>query len=595
MKNFIKFLIFIIYFFSFLNANEKNNLATQKNIKNSILQKILTTEEKEYLKTIKTIKMCNNPNWKPIEFLKKDNSNKAYGIAIDTLHILEKKLNIQFQHIQTKNWTQSQQFLKDKKCDILPAAIKTKKREKYAIFTKPYLIYKLAIITKDDKPFVSNLDSIKDKSISRKKNTGLIHKLKRKYPNINIIETKNYLDSIQKVSTGEAYYTIATLPVISYYINQFALSNIHIAGYTNMTYNLSIAVRNDKPILMSILDKTLKTISQKEHKNISSKWSNIKIKEEFNYSYLQNALIVIFIIGFLMVFKQYILKKQNKNLKIMVDEQTKELKEINENLEQKIIIEVEKSNKREKQIFESRKMAQMGEMIGNIAHQWRQPLSVISTATSGMEIEKEHNLLTDKKFTNYCNIILKNTEHLSQTIETFRNFIKEKKENKKIIIQERIDVALQICKASLQSNQINLINEINYKNPIEHTIIIGELSQVIINIINNAKDILKEKKIKNPWIKINLKQNNETLQKTKQNKVIITIEDNGGGIPDANLKKIFEPYFTTKHQSQGTGLGLHMSYKIITESLNGKFFVKNTLNGAKFFIEFPVKKGRRKK
>jgi C4-dicarboxylate-specific signal transduction histidine kinase len=111
-------------------------------------------------------------------------------------------------------------------------------------------------------------------------------------------------------------------------------------------------------------------------------------------------------------------------------------------------------------------------------------------------------------------------------------------------------------------------------------VIVGELPQVLINIINNAKDILIEKQIENPWIKISLKK--------KTHNVKIFIEDNGGGVPDEILPKIFEPYFTTKHQSKGTGLGLYMSYKIIVQSLNGELHVKNTENGAKFTITLPL-------
>ena len=108
----------------------------------------------------------------------------------------------------------------------------------------------------------------------------------------------------------------------------------------------------------------------------------------------------------------------------------------------------------------------------------------------------------------------------------------------------------------------------------------GELPQVVINIINNAKDILVEKEIKDPWIKIKLKN--------QKDKAIISIEDNAGGIPEDVMVRIFEPYFTTKHQSQGTGLGLHMSYKIIKESLKGHIYAINTQNGAKFYIELPL-------
>jgi len=249
-------------------------------------------------------------------------------------------------------------------------------------------------------------------------------------------------------------------------------------------------------------------------------------------------------------------------------------------MEEKIKNREEQNRQKDQQIFEASKLVQMGEMIGNIAHQWRQPLSVISTAASGMKLEKEYDLLTDEKLNEYCDSIINNTDYLSRTIDTFRNFIKDKKDKKDIILQNQIDEALNIVSSTLRSHFIELINKIDYKDKIKLTITVGELSQVIINIINNSKDILIEKKIEEPFVIISCYRKNDMA--------IISIEDNGGGIPEDIISKVFEPYFTTKHQSQGTGLGLHMSYKIITESLNGKLYVKNTDFGAKFYIELPL-------
>ena len=240
----------------------------------------------------------------------------------------------------------------------------------------------------------------------------------------------------------------------------------------------------------------------------------------------------------------------------------------------------EQNRLKDKQLHESSKMAQMGEMIGNIAHQWRQPLSFISTAASGMKVQKEYSILTDEKFYNYCDQIVEHTHFLSETIDTFRNFIRDNKEIREIILQNEIDNTLKVISSSLSNNYIRLLNKINYDTEIKMLMSMGELSQVIINIINNAKDILLEKKIESPYIEIEL----YTIDK----KVIIAISDNGGGIPSEIIEKVFDPYFTTKHKSQGTGLGLHMSYKIITESLKGKIYVQNTKEGAKFFIELPL-------
>ena len=237
---------------------------------------------------------------------------------------------------------------------------------------------------------------------------------------------------------------------------------------------------------------------------------------------------------------------------------------------------------KEQILSQSTKMAQMGAMIGNIAHQWRQPLSIITTAATGIQVKKEYGILSDEELYKFVESIEINTQYLSDTIDTFRNFIKEKVELKEVIIQKRIDNALNIIFTRIENKHIKLINKINYGQPIYATIVVGELSQVIINIINNAIDILEKQQIDKKWIQIDLTSDDKT--------VTITIEDNAGGIPNEILPNIFEPYFTTKHQSQGTGIGLYLSYDIIVNHMKGKLYAKNTQNGAKFFIEIPIEK-----
>jgi PAS domain S-box-containing protein len=232
------------------------------------------------------------------------------------------------------------------------------------------------------------------------------------------------------------------------------------------------------------------------------------------------------------------------------------------------------------QMLEQSKMAAMGEMIGNIAHQWRQPLSVITTVASGVAFKQEYKTLKEEDIPKDMDNIVQSAEYLSETIETFRNFLKEKKERKNICIQNRLHEVLNILKATIKNNDINIIDNISNSELVTINMVSGELEQVIINIINNSKDVFLEKNIEERWIKLELEK--------YEDKVVFSIEDNGGGIPEHIMPKIFEAYFTTKHQSKGTGLGLNMSYRIVTESLGGKLYVKNTNNGAKFFIEIPM-------
>ncbi len=245
-----------------------------------------------------------------------------------------------------------------------------------------------------------------------------------------------------------------------------------------------------------------------------------------------------------------------------------------------LIRDITNEKRRDKIIEEQIKMSSMGEMIGNIAHQWRQPLSIITTSATGLQVMKEHGVLDDKSFYDNLNQIETTAQYLSKTIDTFKNFLKDKKEYKEDILQNRVNNALTIVTATLTNNFIELRNNIDKVEPIKVKIITGELEQVIINIINNSKDAILEKEIKNPWIEINLKQLDGCA--------VLTIEDNGMGIPEDVLPKIFELYFTTKSEDKGTGLGLHMSSKIIKESLNGNIYAQNTHNGASFIIELPL-------
>jgi PAS domain S-box-containing protein len=232
-------------------------------------------------------------------------------------------------------------------------------------------------------------------------------------------------------------------------------------------------------------------------------------------------------------------------------------------------------------IAEQTKLASMGEMIGNIAHQWRQPLSVISTGATGLKIGKEYNTLTDEFFIQTCDAINDNAQYLSKTIDDFRNFIKGDRKVVEFKLTDDIESFLHLIEGTIKSNDIEIIKNID-----EDITINGypnELVQCFINIFNNSKDAFKDKK-DDRLIFISTE--------LKEDKVNIIFKDNAGGIPEDILPKIFEPYFTTKHQSQGTGLGLHMTYNLIVEGMNGTIEANNVnyeYNGKEYFgAEFKI-------
>jgi len=251
------------------------------------------------------------------------------------------------------------------------------------------------------------------------------------------------------------------------------------------------------------------------------------------------------------------------------------------------IIEYE-NNKREQEslLVQQNKLASMGEMIGNIAHQWRQPLSVISTAATGIQAQKEYDILTDEKLNSSCNLINDNAQYLSKTIDDFRDFIKGDRRQVKFKLRDIVNSLLKLVEGNIKNHDIDMILDI--QEDININGYPNELVQCLINIFNNAKDALKEQNIENKCIFIS--------STTTEHNATIKLKDNAGGIPKDIISKIFEPYFTTKHQSQGTGLGLSMSYSLVVEGMKGNIEANNITymyknkeySGAEFVITLPL-------
>ncbi len=296
-------------------------------------------------------------------------------------------------------------------------------------------------------------------------------------------------------------------------------------------------------------------------------------KEKFQDKLTKEILVIVFTSILLTLIMIFIMCK-------LSDKVNTGFKQYKDSLDK----EIQKNIKHQKLISEQSKMASMGEMIGNIAHQWRQPLSVISTASTGIIMQKEYGILDEEKLIDTCKAINDNAQYLSRTIDDFRNFIKGDRTKTVFSLQDDIDSFMHLVEGSIKRHSINIILDLEkdikidgYKN---------ELIQCFINIFNNAKDALKEKNIQNNrFIFISTIQTN--------NSIVIQIKDNAGGIPKDIINKIFEPYFTTKHQSQGTGLGLHMTYNLIVDGMGGTIKACNQTyiydskeyTGAEFTIE----------
>lgn len=256
-------------------------------------------------------------------------------------------------------------------------------------------------------------------------------------------------------------------------------------------------------------------------------------------------------------------------------------KKLNTELEEKVIVETSKQKEQEQLLIQQTRLAAMGEMIGNIAHQWRQPLNALGLILQNLKFSYEIGELDEKMIDKSVKKATMLTENMSKTIDDFRNFFRPNKAKENFKINEGITKAVELIESTFEHNNIKLEKDF-VSSEIEFFGFANEFSQVILNLLTNAKDAVLENKIENPLIIIQTKIDDEYIY--------ISIKDNGLGIKDEIINKIFEPYFTTKDEGKGTGIGLYMSKIIIENNMNGKIEVKNEQNGANVIIKLPIKK-----
>ncbi|OFX77503.1 MAG: hypothetical protein A2X12_10700 [Bacteroidetes bacterium GWE2_29_8] len=263
-------------------------------------------------------------------------------------------------------------------------------------------------------------------------------------------------------------------------------------------------------------------------------------------------------------------KKVEKEL----ERQKELLQNWNDNLEKQVNEEVEKSRIKDELMLMQSRQAAMGEMIGNIAHQWRQPLNSLSLMVFDLKEAEKNNELNSEYLQKEVGEISQIIQHMSQTIDDFRHFFKPEKERQEFFVNEVINKAISFVNASFKDNDII----IDFKNEI-NIMTIGyqnEYAQVVLNIINNSKDAIIERSIQNGRVVIKIEAVNDYC--------VCSISDNGGGIDENILHKIFDPYFTTKDDVNGSGIGLYMSKIIIEKNMGGKLNGQNIDGGVRFDI-----------
>ncbi|RXJ81597.1 transporter substrate-binding domain-containing protein [Arcobacter sp. F2176] len=621
-----------------------------------------TEEEIKYIKSNPNIKY-SEINWMPLSIIE---NNEMQGIIGDFLKIISVRSGLKFQFVPSRSWKDVLDKFNEGEIDLIPSVTSSSEKESLGLVSKMYSKFPMVIITGSKYSYVNSLNDLKNKVIAVPKHYTSYNFIKKNYPAIQILETSNIQEALILVEKGRADAFIGHIATSVFYISQLHLSDLKISGSTLFDFEHRYLVQKNNPILLSIINKSIDSITQKEKKDIYSNWIQTTVKEKtLDYKILIIILLITLFIVIGFIYRQIVLKKYNNELKksyhnvqsiinstleaiiitenrICIDANESALKLFNlskdemigldylefvsDEYKQKIketfssdssepfelnvvssekkiipalgrgtnlklndrlirissIIDLSEVKNKEKLLIEQSKMAALGEMIGHIAHQWRQPLSVITTISSSWSIYNEIGKLNNTKVLKDSKQIIANANYLSQTIDDFRSFIKDADSSKEFDIKELMENLNRLISHSLHSSQVKFIFTNNLKKVVKGNQ--NQVLQALINIVNNAVDALTEnKKDEERLLFIKVTQDKDTI--------CVSIKDNANGIPANIMNKIYEPYFTTKHESNGTGLGLYMSYSII-KKMGGEIKVSNVeyeyenkkYTGAKFLI-----------
>lgn len=530
-----------------------------------------TPEEKAWLAAHPVLRVGIDIAWPPFEYV--DEDGKYRGMAAEYMALLEKRLGVKLLIEKGLDWAGTVEAMKARKLDLYSCVVKTPERSNYMDFTSPYLSFPMVIITNDKIPHVSGLHALDSKKVAVVKGYVTHEILRNYYPDIDLVTTKNVQEALEMTAYEKVDGFVGNIATASYYIKQGGFTNVKVAGQTPYRFELAIAGRNDWPELTKIMQKALASITEQERDAIYKRWISISYEHGFDYALMWKILGGVSLLFILIVIWNRTLSREITRRRAAEGK----LRELNQNLEAEVERKLGEIREKDKMLLRQSQMAVMGEMIGIIAHQLKQPLNAIGLMVQDTEEAFEFNEMDREYMKGFVARTMEQIDFMALTIDDFRNFFNPNKKKKRFDAKQAIEkiVALMAVQYTKAHIRIDIALETCELYGTE-----GELQQIVLNIANNAKEAFEKEGIQaKRCIMIRSRRENDAL--------VLTVEDNAGGIPDEVLERIFDPYFTTKGE-KGTGLGLYMVRMLTEEDFGGTVSAYNSETGSRFVITFPL-------
>ncbi len=540
-------------------------------------------KERAYIDRNTSVNVCIDLDFPP--YTLKD-ADEYSGISIDFFKLVAKKSGLEFNFIPVNTRAEAAIYIQKGRCQVIPHINSQKKSHPLLKPTHSYILDNIALVTPINSPYIDNLSEFNHRNIAIisgiKYFTTLLH---QKYPSLNLIEVLNPKLAFQRVRDSQFDGFLGPYRALSYAIQKSYIGDLKIAlKLESPLIEISMGVKRNNTTLLNILNKTLTSITPEEEHLIYQRWIPTHTLTRQNYTFLMQLFGVMALIVAVFLYRQSLLKKKNLELEQLQNE----LEALNHLLEQKVSQTVNELRKKDQLMMQQSRLAQLGEMISMIAHQWRQPLAAISSTVVGVKLKNALNKFDlntregQQAYRNYLDHNFEQIENyiltLSNTIDDFRNFYKSGKISSSGSINRTIEKTLKIIESSLVTDNISLVKRFHSKSTV--LMYENELLQVFLNLIKNAQDNFKERQTQHAKLIITTYDLDEGIG--------IDICDNGGGIDERIHDQIYDPYFSTKNKKNGTGLGLYMSKMIIEEHHHGKLTHYNTDGGVCFKITMPL-------
>jgi signal transduction histidine kinase/ActR/RegA family two-component response regulator len=527
-------------------------------------------EELEFLGLKQEITMCIDPDWLPLEAIIDGNH---VGMTAEYLELFRETIGIPITLIPTDNWKQSLTYAKKRKCDIFSLAMATPDREKYMHFTSPYLNIPLVMATKTATPFVDDIAVIKNRKIGITDGYAFNELLRKRYPEMQIVDVESLNEGLKKVAEGELFGFIGTLATVGYSIQKYFVGELKVSGKFDERWSLGIGARNDEPLLAQIFEKAIASLDPAKQQEILNNWIAVRFEQGRDYSLLWKILPFTLAAILVLLYRNYSLGQYTLKLK----EQNKEIQNQAERLRQA-----------EKELNLAKKMESIGLMAGGVAHD----LNNILSGIVGYPELILNQLPEDSELRKPIQAIHESGERAAVIVAdllTVARGAASVRENHDLntLIREYLD-SPECEKLKSQHSNVTFLHQFTTTqsqllcSPVH-------IKKCLMNLITNAAEsVTGSGKVTISTSKTQLTVSNKIHNDLEEGSyIILSIQDTGAGISHKDMAHIFEPFYTKKVMGRsGTGLGLTVVWNTM-EDHNGKVLVESDENGTLFQLIFP--------